>query len=102
MIAHLTSAFAALKEGREPEDVDIFAHDDLQLSVSIENLTLQEAVSKAASEGFMQGIMLAAALLEATSALGLIIEERYPEVDFQEMIRALGLYVAALPEIEEG
>lgn len=102
MIAHLTHSFEAAKDGRAPDDINLFAHDDLQLSISFVGLTLQEAVAKAASEGYLQGVLLGAAMLEATSTLGLMIEERHPEVDFQEMIRALALYVAGLPDAVEG
>lgn len=101
MIAHLTHSFEAAKNGHELDDVNIFTHDDMQLTISFEGLTYSEAVVKAATEGYSQGVLLGAAMLEATSTLGLIIEQHYPEVDFQQMIRELALYVAALPEPDE-
>jgi hypothetical protein len=101
MIAHLTHSFEEAKAGREPEAVSLFSHDDMLLSINLEGLTPHEAVAKGMSEGFAQGALLGAAMLEATTTLGLMIEERYPEVNFQEMIRELALYVASLPEIDE-
>lgn len=101
MIAHLTMAYESAQGIRIGAGIGTFEPNDFgSVTLPIDGLTPERAAVVGLNAGLEEGLKLVDVLTDLTCALGSLLESRAPDVDFQDLIRDLAMWVAVMPNPE--
>lgn len=104
MVALLTQSFEMGWDGKGADErINVFTGDVVTTVAlpDIDGKPEHEARILTAGAGFTECLKFVRSLVDLVAVAGLGIEEMYPDVDFREVLRGLGLYAAALPDDKE-